>query len=65
MSTLIRACRDSNVPKFLAADIPLFNGILSDLFPGISVPSIDYGELQAVVLECIAAQHYKPDQRMS
>ena len=32
--SLIRACRDANIPKFVAPDIPLFNGILADLFPG-------------------------------
>ena len=34
---LIRAMRDSNMPKFLEQDIPLFSGILMDLFPGIKV----------------------------
>ena len=32
---LIRALRDSNIPKFLADDADLFLGILGDLFPGI------------------------------
>ncbi|NBS41871.1 hypothetical protein EBS80_04420, partial [bacterium] len=41
-----RAMRDSNVPKFLADDLPLFAAIVQDLFPGVSIPSNDYGELQ-------------------
>lgn len=43
---LIRALRDSNLPKFLADDAELFQGILGDLFPGIDIPEEDYGILQ-------------------
>ena len=43
---LIRALRDSNLPKFLADDIPLFFAIIKDLFPGVVVPDNDYGEFQ-------------------
>ncbi|CAK9112255.1 6-bisphosphate aldolase) [Durusdinium trenchii] len=44
--TLIRALRDSNVPKFLSFDLPLFFGIISDLYPDADVPYVDYGRLQ-------------------
>jgi dynein heavy chain len=37
--------RDSNVPKFLEQDLGLFFGIIEDLFPGVIVEYIDYGNL--------------------
>ncbi len=47
---LIRAMRDSNVPKFLADDLPLFHAIVGDLFPGVVVPAQDFGALQQAIL---------------
>jgi dynein heavy chain len=52
---LIRAMRDSNVPKFLEHDLPLFYGILSDLFPGIDVPYVDYGKLKVAIENQLSA----------
>jgi dynein heavy chain, axonemal len=43
--TLVRAMRDSNVPKFLSDDIPLFTAIIKDLFPGLVVPIIEHTRL--------------------
>ena len=52
---LIRAMRDSNVPKFLADDLPLFHAIVGDLFPGVEVPESELGELQVAVDAQVAA----------
>lgn len=52
---LIRAMRDSNIPKFLAPDLPLFNALIQDLFPGIKIPQANYGELSDQIDKSISA----------
>jgi len=42
---LLRALKDVNVPKFLKDDIPLFENIIQDLFPGTEKPTYEYGDL--------------------
>ncbi|XP_057699654.1 dynein axonemal heavy chain 6 isoform X1 [Corythoichthys intestinalis] len=57
---LIRALRDSNLPKFLTDDAELFGGILSDLFPGVTIPEHDYGILHSTIVDCLLNRNLQP-----
>jgi dynein heavy chain len=50
---LMRALRDVNVPKFLVDDLPLFENIILDLFPGVDKPEQKYfGLIEAIHEVC-------------
>jgi len=44
---LMRSLRDMNLSKLVADDIPLFNGLLEDIFPAQkSVPKMNYPDVE-------------------
>ncbi|KAJ3125643.1 Dynein heavy chain 6, axonemal, partial [Physocladia obscura] len=51
---LIRSLRDSNLPKFLEEDLCLFQGILQDLFPGVTIVEKDFSLLIGAFKEIMA-----------
>ncbi|OPJ87550.1 dynein heavy chain 3, axonemal isoform A [Patagioenas fasciata monilis] len=57
---LLRALLDINLAKFLAQDVPLFQGIISDLFPGVVLPTPDYDLLIKALTENIKKMDLQP-----
>lgn len=50
---LMRALRDMNLPKFVFEDVPLFLGLISDLFPGLDCPRVRYPKFNDAVEEIL------------
>eukprot|EP01059_Diplonema_ambulator_P016442 TRINITY_DN279_c0_g1_i2.p1 TRINITY_DN279_c0_g1~~TRINITY_DN279_c0_g1_i2.p1 ORF type:complete len:4165 (+),score=1710.28 TRINITY_DN279_c0_g1_i2:209-12703(+) len=50
---LMRALRDMNAPKFVFEDVPLFGGLIGDLFPGLDPTRVPNEKLAKAVRECI------------
>uniref|UniRef100_A0A3Q2Z2I6 Dynein heavy chain hydrolytic ATP-binding dynein motor region domain-containing protein n=1 Tax=Hippocampus comes TaxID=109280 RepID=A0A3Q2Z2I6_HIPCM len=45
-NVLLMAMKDMNIAKLTSADLPLFTGIIQDLFPDVETPVIDYGKVE-------------------
>jgi dynein heavy chain len=57
---LIRAMKDSNLPKFLEVDIELFLDIITDLFPKTIVNKIENKVFIEKVKQIVEAENLKP-----
>ncbi|XP_044232976.1 dynein axonemal heavy chain 10 isoform X2 [Thunnus albacares] len=55
---LMRALRDMNLPKFVFEDVPLFLGLISDLFPGLDCPRVRYPNFNDAVEQNLEQNKY-------
>jgi len=56
---LMRCLRDSNLPKFVFEDVPLFLGLINDLFPGLTAPRVGYEDLKLAAAVDLEAKGFK------
>lgn len=54
----MRALRDMNLPKFVFEDVPLFLGLISDLFPGLDCPRVRYPNFNDAVEQTLEDKKY-------
>uniref|UniRef100_A0A8D3AXA9 AAA+ ATPase domain-containing protein n=1 Tax=Scophthalmus maximus TaxID=52904 RepID=A0A8D3AXA9_SCOMX len=61
---LMRALRDMNLPKFVFEDVPLFLGLISDLFPRLDCPRVRYPDINDAVEQILQENKFVivPDQ---
>ena len=49
----MRALRDFNTPKIITDDVPIFMGLIGDLFPALNVPRKRDMEFEALVKKSV------------
>jgi len=61
-AVLMRALRDFNLPKIVADDLPIFHGLLGDLFPGINPERARDAEFEDVIKTVTIEAGLHPDE---
>jgi len=56
---LMRALRDMNMPKFVFDDVPLFHGLIQDLFPGLRAERVGYEGLKEIMTDNMDKKGFK------
>ncbi|KAE8291050.1 Dynein heavy chain 11, axonemal Axonemal beta dynein heavy chain 11 Ciliary dynein heavy chain 11 [Larimichthys crocea] len=59
---LMRALRDFNLPKIVTSDVPIFLGLISDLFPLLDVPRKRDPELENAVRQSVSELRLQPEE---
>uniref|UniRef100_A0A3B5A740 Dynein axonemal heavy chain 11 n=1 Tax=Stegastes partitus TaxID=144197 RepID=A0A3B5A740_9TELE len=59
---LMRALRDFNLPKIVTSDVPIFLGLISDLFPQLDVPRKRDPKLENSVRQSVSELRLQPEE---
>jgi len=59
---LMRALRDFNIPKIVTDDVPIFMGLIGDLFPSLDIPRKRSMEFEKLIKKSATDLFLQPDQ---
>lgn len=59
---LMRALRDFSLPKIVTDDIPIFMGLISDLFPALDVPRKRNLQFEQMVKQSTLEHPLQPEE---
>ncbi|XP_039379207.1 dynein heavy chain 11, axonemal isoform X1 [Mauremys reevesii] len=59
---LMRTLRDFNLPKIVTDDIPIFMGLINDLFPALDVPRRRDMQFEQMVKQSTLELHLQPEE---
>nr|XP_018673081.1 dynein beta chain, ciliary [Ciona intestinalis] len=59
---LMRALRDFNLPKIVTEDVPIFMGLITDLFPLLNVPRIRDEAFEKRIKQTVARLKLQPEE---
>jgi len=58
----MRALRDFNIPKIVSDDLPVFMGLIGDLFPALNVPRKRDLDFEQIIRDAILQLHLQPEE---
>lgn len=57
----MRALRDFNIPKIVTDDLPVFMGLIGDLFPALDVPRKRDLDFEKQIKQAVLDLHLQPE----
>ena len=58
----MRALRDFNTPKIVTDDLPVFMGLIGDLFPALNVPRKQNVDLETEIKKAVHNLRLQPEE---